>query len=62
MVQETRVVDQRLGVVQSVVRDAGWHGLGAPAEETGGATAASCSSGACVLAPTDAMVTMPPDG
>eukprot|EP00959_Pyramimonas_sp_CCMP1952_P284852 5955159-Pyramimonas_sp.AAC.1 len=62
MFQETRVVDQRLGAVQSAARDAGWRGLWAPAEETGGASAASCSSGACVLAPTDVMVTMPPDG
>ncbi|CAK0906075.1 unnamed protein product, partial [Prorocentrum cordatum] len=62
VVQETRVVDQRLGAVQSVARDAGWHGLWAPAEETGGASAASCSSGVCVLAPANAMVTMPPNG
>jgi hypothetical protein len=62
MARETRVVDQWLGAVQSAARDAGWHGLWAPAEETGGASAASCSSGVCVLAPTNAMVTMPSDG
>eukprot|EP00959_Pyramimonas_sp_CCMP1952_P156964 3282309-Pyramimonas_sp.AAC.1 len=62
MVQETRVVDKRLGAVQSAASDARWHGLWAPAEETGGAPAASCSSGVCAPAPTNVRATMPPDG